>query len=287
MVQAYSLYFDSVRVDWDRRARRATAVLIVAAHLALIGWLLLTRPPVPASAPAMVMVELNALANATAALDHRRHGDQDTTKATVSSARPKAASRDHGSQTSIDHASRPSVREGRLTAGNETQDASAVATAAGTGISGAAAVAGESLGGTGAGSAGHFVPPRVLSHWLPRYPYEAWAKHVEGDVDVIVTISSGGDLLDAHVDRSSGNASLDAAALEAVRHYRFRPATKAGEPVEAQAIVAVEWRITPGIKIDMNFTMPGDPRDQDVHRNQNKMDAAHLLQSSPDAHIKD
>jgi TonB family protein len=285
LVRTYSLYIDRVRVDWERRARRTTAVLIIVAHLALMGWLLMLRPPMAVTAPAMVIVELNALASATAALDHRRHGERDATKVKATgSARPNSATRDHDTQTSVDDAARPPVADGRLTAGNDEQTTDALVTAAGTSTSGSAAATAGSRGGAGAGSAGRFVPPRVVSHWLPRYPYDAYTKHVEGDVDVIVTISAEGGLLEAHVDRSSGDAALDAAAVEAVRHYRFRAATKAGEPVEAQAIVGVEWRITEGIKVDLDVTLPRDMRELDARRT---MEIVEFLRASPGSHLKD
>ena len=59
----------------------------------------------------------------------------------------------------------------------------------------------------------------------------------------MVTIGADASVRDAHVYQSSGNASLDAAAVEAVRRYMFRPARRDREIVEAQAVVTIDWQI--------------------------------------------
>jgi hypothetical protein len=54
---------------------------------------------------------------------------------------------------------------------------------------------------------------------------------------------------DTRVETSSGVASLDAAAAEGVRGWTFKAAEKLGRPVEAQAIVAIDWKYRPGLTI--------------------------------------
>jgi protein TonB len=50
-----------------------------------------------------------------------------------------------------------------------------------------------------------------------RYPASARREHVEGTVGYALILSPAGELLDVKVTKSSGNDSLDAAALEAIR----------------------------------------------------------------------
>jgi hypothetical protein len=52
---------------------------------------------------------------------------------------------------------------------------------------------------------------------------------------------------DTRVETSSGVASLDAAAAEGVRAWTFKAAEKLGKPVDAQAIVAIDWKYRPGM----------------------------------------
>ena len=79
--------------------------------------------------------------------------------------------------------------------------------------------------------------------------------------DVLVTIGADANLLDARIDHSSGNNALDAATLDAIRHDTFRPGTKDGDAIQAQAIVSIEWRIEPGIKVEAQ-----PMRVRDVHQ---------------------
>ena len=59
----------------------------------------------------------------------------------------------------------------------------------------------------------------------------------------MVTIGVDATVRKAHVYQSSGNDSLDRAAVEAVRRYAFRPARRGSEIVEAQAVVTIDWEI--------------------------------------------
>ena len=264
MVRAYSLYFDRPRSDWERRTKRFAAVAILAVHLLGMGWLLLTRPPLPAAVPSLIMVELNTLANVAKAIDRTRHSKRDAAKAAPEPTR-SIASRESGVEAHAAGAAQRPVAEGRMRptddVGLGSTGASALAAAVAAGNSGVG-----TADGRGRGAIGHFTPPRVLHRWNPPYPLDAWANHVEGDVDVAITVAADGSLLEAHVDRSSGNASLDAAAVAAVRRYTFKPGLKNGQPIESQAIVAIGWQILPGIRVDTIFTLPGDTLGRDVEQ---------------------
>jgi TonB family protein len=59
----------------------------------------------------------------------------------------------------------------------------------------------------------------------PRYPEDARLDDVEGRVEVQLVHNGCGDVRDASVWRSSGHASLDAAAVAQLRHWRIAPRT--------------------------------------------------------------
>lgn len=61
----------------------------------------------------------------------------------------------------------------------------------------------------------------------PRYPMEALRAHREGQVVLSVTVTPDGDVTAVSVGRSSGDPSLDDAAEEAVRNWRFAAADRA------------------------------------------------------------
>ena len=69
---------------------------------------------------------------------------------------------------------------------------------------------------------------RVLAVSAPRpeYPYEARCQKVTGDGVVAMTIDTAtGNVTNVVMQRSTGNAFLDNAALSGFRRWRFRPGT--------------------------------------------------------------
>ncbi len=102
--------------------------------------------------------------------------------------------------------------------------------------------------GTGGGkSSGHAmlasVLPRLISSPPPPYPPRARTAKAEGTATVRVTVSSAGEVLSCSLHRSTGNAELDHAALRAVRRWRFAPGISAAQPVQADVLVRVVFRI--------------------------------------------
>jgi len=96
-------------------------------------------------------------------------------------------------------------------------------------------------------------PPLLTAHRAPRllhqpavdYPRRAIANHAEGVVIIIVTVSASGAVKDAKVLLSSGNADIDDAELESMRHSTFRPARCAGEPCEGIFLDREEYALGP------------------------------------------
>ena len=75
------------------------------------------------------------------------------------------------------------------------------------------------------------------------YPAAAMAARAEGVTVVRFTVTEEGRVIDPAVDRSSGNAILDKAALACVAHWHYRPAIKDGEPVAVPWQAEVRWAL--------------------------------------------
>jgi len=71
----------------------------------------------------------------------------------------------------------------------------------------------------------------------PKYPPEARRAHVEGEVIAAVLVDERGVVRDAQVQRSSGNISLDQAAISAIRKWKYERRQKAGRYVTVQPVV--------------------------------------------------
>jgi len=78
----------------------------------------------------------------------------------------------------------------------------------------------------------------------PHYPERSRDLGEEGTVIIAIKVSVDGDVARAYVSKTSGYALLDGSALSTVRsQWRFRPATRAGKPVESWVRVPVRFNI--------------------------------------------
>lgn len=77
----------------------------------------------------------------------------------------------------------------------------------------------------------------------PAYPESARRRGEQGRVVLRVDVSADGLPVDVSVAEGSGFPSLDAAALGAVRQWRFVPAISGGTPVAATAQVPIRFRL--------------------------------------------
>jgi periplasmic protein TonB len=77
----------------------------------------------------------------------------------------------------------------------------------------------------------------------PVYPESARRRGEQGRVILRVSVAPDGDPTQVVVGHSSGFTSLDDAALDAVRRWRFVPAMQSGHPVQAVAEVPVLFRL--------------------------------------------
>ena len=77
------------------------------------------------------------------------------------------------------------------------------------------------------------MPPEIEQFVEADYPDEAEAEGLEANVELELTIAADGVVTDARVVTPVGHG-FDEAALDAVRRFRFRPATRDGEPIPAR-----------------------------------------------------
>jgi protein TonB len=88
--------------------------------------------------------------------------------------------------------------------------------------------------------------PNYRSNPLPKYPQMARKKHWQGVVWLLVDVSAEGLVDDLLVEQSCGYRVLDRAASQAVRHWEFSPARRAGAVVESQVRIPVRFRLEDG-----------------------------------------
>ena len=98
-----------------------------------------------------------------------------------------------------------------------------------------------------AAAAASYSPPsfgaRYLDNPKPGYPMIARRRGLEGTVRLDVRVSAEGIPVAVKVRESGGHESLDEAAVTAVWHWRFVPARRGGEPVEASVVVPIRFRL--------------------------------------------
>jgi periplasmic protein TonB len=74
----------------------------------------------------------------------------------------------------------------------------------------------------------------------PIYPKAALTMHIEGAVQLAATISKTGDI--ASVKVLSGDPRLAAAALEAVKQWKYKPYLLDGEPIQIQTTITLNFK---------------------------------------------
>lgn len=122
-----------------------------------------------------------------------------------------------------------------------------VGNGAGLGIGGGSGrgVGDGSGGGTGGGPyrpGSGIAAPRLLHEERPVYTEDARRRGIEGDVLIELVVRSDGTVGNVRLVHRL-EYGLDEQALNAVRRWRFAPATRFGEPVDVMVEVAVEFRL--------------------------------------------
>lgn len=83
--------------------------------------------------------------------------------------------------------------------------------------------------------------PRLVHAPPPEYPRDALRARASGNVLIRIDVGADGTPVSLEVLRSSRNRSLDRAALQAVRRWRFEPAVRDGVPVAASVQQTVSF----------------------------------------------
>lgn len=94
-----------------------------------------------------------------------------------------------------------------------------------------------------------FTKPRTASYLNnppPQYPRQARRRNQQGTVMVDVRVSRNGLPTKLSISQSSGFSSLDEAALQAVRQWKFVPAKRGSHTIEASLRVPVTFRLKRG-----------------------------------------
>jgi protein TonB len=91
------------------------------------------------------------------------------------------------------------------------------------------------------------TPPRFDADYLhnpsPAYPRASRLAGQQGQVMLKVLVNDQGLAVSVHVQRSSGFARLDDAALDAVRKWRFVPARRGSAAIEDWVLVPIAFRL--------------------------------------------
>lgn len=89
--------------------------------------------------------------------------------------------------------------------------------------------------------------PRFEADYLdnppPAYPRLSRRLREEGEVELRVRVDAAGRAVTVELARSSGSARLDQAALHAVRNWRFEPARRGRQAVEAWVRVPILFKL--------------------------------------------
>jgi TonB family protein len=86
------------------------------------------------------------------------------------------------------------------------------------------------------------VPARLVASVRPAYPPAARAAEVEADVALTIVVDERGYVVDARLARAA-SMGFDAAALDAMRRYRFTPAFRNGAPVRVRMGWTMQFRL--------------------------------------------
>jgi protein TonB len=82
-----------------------------------------------------------------------------------------------------------------------------------------------------------------LSNPAPSYPAASRRAGEQGTVTLRVRVAVDGSASRVTVEKSSGSPHLDAAALEAVKAWRFTPARRGADAVESWMLVPIVFRL--------------------------------------------
>jgi TonB family protein len=82
---------------------------------------------------------------------------------------------------------------------------------------------------------------QIIKKVQPSYPANALRMHTQGTVSLGATITKEGNVV--NVKQLSGDKSLGAAAMDAVKQWKYKPYMLDGHPVEIQTTISVDFKL--------------------------------------------
>jgi protein TonB len=86
------------------------------------------------------------------------------------------------------------------------------------------------------------TPPQLVYKVEPEFSEEARKAKYQGVVVLTIEVDSSGNVRNVRVRQTLG-LGLDEKAIEAVSHWRFRPAIQDGKPITTEAVVQVNFQL--------------------------------------------
>ncbi len=90
-----------------------------------------------------------------------------------------------------------------------------------------------------------------MVHAPIQYPASAVFAREQGSVLVRAEVDTSGHTISATIDKSSGHAVLDAAALQSISQWTFSPGTSNGKPEAQWVVVPVSFQLKEGSRDEL------------------------------------
>lgn len=87
------------------------------------------------------------------------------------------------------------------------------------------------------------TPPRQLAGSPFHYPEQLWDAGVEGETLLRLFVNDAGRVDTARVERTSGHAEFDSAAVAGAQDLRFEPALSDQEPIGVWVLLPVQFEL--------------------------------------------
>lgn len=97
----------------------------------------------------------------------------------------------------------------------------------------------------------------------PAYPEALACDDIGGQTVLNVTVGAQGRPTNVRIKQSSGQPELDAAAVEGVKAWQFRAATRNGQPIPSDLQVPVTFK-PPALRPDRCFALDEQRRDSQL-----------------------
>ena len=92
------------------------------------------------------------------------------------------------------------------------------------------------------------------------YPVSLWDQRLEGETVLLVHVDQRGDVDSAYVERTSGQAAFDSAALAGARQLRFTPGRKGDRYVAMWTRLPVRFALDSTATLGVTVPPDGDGR---------------------------